>query len=73
LAFPCNQFGSQEPNADEEILKFTQKFKFSGTLFKKIDVNGKDQHEIFKWLKSQENGSGWVTNNIKLWLRKYFF
>ena len=52
LAFPCNQFGGQEPGTDEEIQAFAAKKGFMGTLFKKIEVNGDNSHEIFKWLKA---------------------
>ena len=41
LAFPCNQFGEQEPGTNEEIKNFcSSKFDVSFKLFDKIDVNG---------------------------------
>lgn len=42
LAFPCNQFASQEPGTHEEILDFVDKFgcRDKLTFFKKGHVNG---------------------------------
>lgn len=54
LAFPCNQFGGQEPGTHEEILTFVEK-KFQGsnkfTWFEKGDVNGANTREVFSFLK----------------------
>lgn len=62
LAFPCNQFGKQEPGTPDEILAFSDKFnardKF--TFFEKADVNGKKAREVFSFLKQKlphEDGS----------------
>ena len=52
FAFPCNQFMSQEPGTDEEIKKFAQeKYGAKFQLFSKIDVNGEDSHEVFRYLR----------------------
>ena len=41
LAFPCNQFGAQEPGDAEEIKKFCSlTYDVSFPLFAKVDVNG---------------------------------
>ncbi len=54
LDFPCNQFGNQAPGDDEEIHEFcTFKYKTSFDQFKKIDVNGENETELYKYLKSQ--------------------
>lgn len=54
LDFPCNQFGNQAPESDEEIHEFcTFKYKTSFDQFKKIDVNGEDETELYKYLKAQ--------------------
>jgi glutathione peroxidase len=57
LAFPCNQFGKQEPGDDAEIQQFcTLTYQIDFPLFKKIDVNGDHAHPIFTYLKSQAPG-----------------
>jgi glutathione peroxidase len=57
LAFPCNQFGSQEPGTSEEIKEFCDlKFNVSFDLFEKIDVNGDDASELYKFLKKEKPG-----------------
>jgi glutathione peroxidase len=52
LAFPCKQFIKLERSTDEDMKNFLTRKKFKGTLFKKIEVNGKNIHELFKWLKA---------------------
>jgi len=57
LAFPCNQFGKQEPGTNDEIKQFVkEKFGVSFQLFDKIDVNGKNAHPLFLFLRSQLTG-----------------
>jgi glutathione peroxidase len=59
VAFPCNDFGSQEPGTNEQINEFcTKKYNVSFTLMEKISIKGDDMHPIFKWLtSSEENGT----------------
>uniref|UniRef100_A0A1J3K9A3 Glutathione peroxidase n=1 Tax=Noccaea caerulescens TaxID=107243 RepID=A0A1J3K9A3_NOCCA len=57
LAFPCNQFGSQEPGTNEEILEFAcTRFKAEYPIFDKVDVNGDKAAPIYKFLKSSKGG-----------------
>lgn len=57
LAFPCNQFGGQEPGDGPAIEHFcTTRFGVTFPLFDKIDVNGDNAHPLFQWLKSQKPG-----------------
>jgi len=57
LAFPCNQFGGQEPGSNEEIVEFcTTRFSATFPIFAKIDVNGADTHPLYSWLKNQAKG-----------------
>ncbi|CAI2381617.1 unnamed protein product [Moneuplotes crassus] len=52
FAFPCNQFGAQEPGTNEEIRAFAQdKYGAKFQLFDKIDVNGEDTHSVFTFCK----------------------
>jgi len=56
LAFPCNQFGGQEPGSEEEIKEFTKKFNVTFDMFSKIKVNGDDAHPLWKFLKDKQGG-----------------
>lgn len=57
LAFPCDQFGHQEPGTDAEIAGFCEKnFGVGFPLFQKIEVNGKGAHPLYVWLKAQKGG-----------------
>ena len=57
LAFPCNQFGGQEPGTDAEIGEFcTTRFSVSFPLFAKIEVNGAGASPLYDWLKRQAPG-----------------
>ncbi|MFA9273389.1 MAG: glutathione peroxidase [Candidatus Aquirickettsiella gammari] len=57
LAFPCNQFGLQEPGSATDIAHFCEKnYGVSFPVFEKIDVNGKDAHPLFQYLKSHAPG-----------------
>jgi len=56
LAFPCNQFGGQEPGSPEEIRKFVNGLGVEFQMFEKIDVNGKNTHPVYEYLKSKQGG-----------------
>ncbi|KAK9143718.1 hypothetical protein Syun_013118 [Stephania yunnanensis] len=57
LAFPCNQFGGQEPGTNEQIVEFAcTRFKAEYPIFDKVDVNGKNAAPIYKFLKSSKGG-----------------
>ena len=57
LAFPCNQFGAQEPGSADEIESFCKiNFGLSFPLFAKIEVNGNGADPLYQWLKSAAPG-----------------
>jgi glutathione peroxidase len=57
LAFPCNQFGGQEPGSAAEIRTFcTTRYKVTFPLFEKIEVNGSGAHPLFQYLKKNAKG-----------------
>ena len=57
LAFPCNQFGSQEPGSPKEIQNFcTERYAVTFPVFSKTDVNGADEHKIYTYLKKRAPG-----------------
>ncbi|KAL1830088.1 hypothetical protein DCAR_0209496 [Daucus carota subsp. sativus] len=57
LAFPCNQFGAQEPGSNEQIVEFAcTRFKAEYPIFDKVDVNGSNAAPVYKYLKSSKGG-----------------
>lgn len=56
LAFPCNQFGNQEPGTNTEIRKFVESYGVKFPMFAKTKVNGDDANVIFKFLRSKLPG-----------------
>ena len=57
LAFPCNQFGKQEPGTEDQIVEFcTMTFNTSFPLFAKIEDIGGDAHPWYAWHKKQAPG-----------------
>jgi glutathione peroxidase len=48
LAFPCNQFGNQEPGSNEEIKNFcSSRYNVTFRLFDKVDVNGNKKSPLY--------------------------
>jgi glutathione peroxidase len=57
LGFPCNQFGSQEPGDSRQIEQFcTTNYAISFPMFAKVDVNGRDAHPLYQYLKDAKSG-----------------
>jgi len=58
LGFPCNQFGSQEPESNdtvEEVCHMNHGVTFQ--LTEKVEVNGNNEHPVFKFLKGKLGGT----------------
>jgi glutathione peroxidase len=70
LAFPCNQFGEQEPGTNEEIKNFcASKFDVTFRLFDKIDVNGKNKSPLYTILTDNKiTGKGEIKWNFEKFL-----
>jgi glutathione peroxidase len=59
LAFPCNQFGGQEPGTADEIAEFcSTNYGVSFPLFEKIEVNGPGRHALYEELTRHPDGEG---------------
>ena len=57
LAFPCNQFGGQEPGEAEEVRLFCEThYSVTFPIYGKVNVNGKSAHPLFLHLKEQAPG-----------------
>ena len=64
LDFPCNQFGNQSPESDEETTQFCQlNYGTKFPQFSKIEVNGKNETPLYSWLKSQKGFKGFDTSD----------
>lgn len=70
MAFPCNQFGFQEPGSNEQIKKFAQDRNFHGLLMDKIKVNGSHASPVFNYLKVASGDTGLIAWNFAKFLVK---
>lgn len=62
LAFPCNQFGAQEPGDAEEIATFcTTRYDVAFPVFAKIDVNGPQADPLWRHLRKSKPGLAGTT------------
>ncbi len=64
IAVPCNQFGAQEPGSHAKIQEFCHlNYGLSFPIMGKVEVNGANEHPMFKFLKGEAKGL--ITNSIK--------
>lgn len=57
IAFPCNQFGAQEPGDEEEIKNFCSlTYDVTFPLMAKVDVNGDNADPLWAYMKQQQAG-----------------
>ena len=57
IGFPCSQFLNQEPESDENMAAACRiNFGVTFQLSRKIDVNGRNTHPVFKYLKKELPG-----------------
>jgi len=57
LGFPCNQFGGQDPGANDEIASFCQlNYGVSFPMMAKVDVNGSQAHPLYQYLVQEAPG-----------------
>jgi glutathione peroxidase len=71
LAFPANNFLSQEPGTDEEIKDFcSSKYGITFPIFSKISVKGKNIHPLYKFLTTKEE-NGVMDSEVKWNFQKY--
>ncbi len=66
LAFPCNDFGGQEPGTNEEIRTFCEtKFNVTFPLFDKIEVLGDNKSPLYERLINNSEPSGDIGWNFE--------
>jgi len=72
LAFPCNQFGGQEPGTPEQIQSFcSTQYGVTFPLFAKLEVNGASRDPLYAFLTSEQtepDGPGDVRWNFAKFL-----
>lgn len=55
LAFPCNQFGNQEPYSSTEVEAWAiKRYKINFPLFAKINVRGNNQNPLYAFIKGNK-------------------
>ena len=58
IGVPSNQFGGQEPGSNNEIKNFCEtNFNITFPITDKVNVKGKDAHNIYKWAKENHGSS----------------
>lgn len=69
VAFPCNDFGAQEPGTIEEIQQFcTSHYHVTFDLMNKIHILGDESHPLYSWLTAEANPTGDVNWNFEKFL-----
>ncbi len=69
LAFPANNFGSQEPGTNGQIKTFcSTKYHTTFDLFEKISVKGEDQNPLYKYITQDSPFKGDVKWNFQKYL-----
>ena len=72
LAFPCNQFGAQEPGNEAEIADFAEReFDVEFPMFAKVEVKGPARAPLYAWLTAADTspeGRGDVAWNFTKFL-----
>jgi glutathione peroxidase len=70
VGFPCNQFGGQEPGSEAEVAAFCRTtYDVSFPLSVKLEVNGAQQHAVYRFLTSADTGiAGDISWNFEKFL-----
>jgi glutathione peroxidase len=57
LGFPSNEFGAQDPGANDEIASFCElNYGVNFPMMAKVEVNGAGAHPLYQWLKKAKPG-----------------
>ena len=71
LAFPCNDFGSQEPGTDKQIVQFCESnYNVKFPVMSKINIRSKPIHPIYEWLSTSAL-NGWNDSKPRWNFYKY--
>ena len=67
LDFPCNQFGEQAPENNDEIHSFCSgRFGITFPQLAKVDVNGENAIPLYKWLTENTKFNGFGKSPMAL-------
>jgi len=71
IAFPCNDFGSQEPGSDSQIAQFCESnFNIKFPVMSKINIRKKPIHPVYEWLTNSDL-NGWNDSKPRWNFYKY--
>lgn len=71
LAFPCNDFGAQEPGTEEQIAAFCKtEYGVTFDLFSKVKVKGEEKAPLYDYLTSEKT-NGEFAGEIQWNFQKY--
>ena len=63
LAFPCNQFGAQEPGTNADVLEFARStYDVNFPMFAKIEVNGEGATPLYQYLTAEQPNDDGTTD-----------
>ena len=66
LAFPCNDFGGQEPGSNDEIRTFCEsKYNVTFKLFDKVNVIGDEKNALYQRLTENSDPAGEISWNFE--------
>ena len=71
IAFPCNDFGFQEPGNSEQIAEFCEvNYNIKFPIMEKINIRRSPSHPLYEWLSNSEL-NGWNDSKPKWNFYKY--
>ena len=71
IAFPCNDFGFQEPGTSEQIAEFCEvNYNIKFPIMEKINIRRSPTHPLYEWLSNSEL-NGWNDSKPKWNFYKY--
>ncbi len=71
IAFPCNDFGSQEPGTDKQIAQFCDtNYRIKFPVMSKVNIRSNPVHPIYAWL-TDSNLNGWNDSKPRWNFYKY--
>ena len=71
IAFPCNDFGSQEPGSESQIAQFCEtNYNIRFPIMSKVNIRSNPIHPIYEWLTNSDF-NGWNDSKPRWNFYKY--